>query len=499
MTLSERLAEYVRACFSGLWLQSHEHDDAIQEIARLCHDRNWSFASWDVDRGLGRTGGAAEAALAGTVDPLAAIRAAGSIAPDDGAAVLVLRNFHRFLGSAEIVQAIDTQLAAGKQNRTTLIILSPVVQIPPELERQFTVVEHELPGRDQLGQIARSIATEPGELPEGDGLGAVLDSAAGLTRVEAENAFSLSLIRHGRVTPEVLWELKAQALRKSGLMTIHRGGETFADLGGLEALKAFCRRSLAGRTSSPLARPRGVLLLGVSGTGKSAFCKALGHEVGRPTLMLDVGSLMGSLVGMTEERTRQALRIADAMAPCIVFVDEVEKGLAGVQASGQTDSGVSARMFGTLLSYLNDHESDVYFVCSANDVSKLPPEFTRAERFDATFFLDLPAAPEKEQIWRLYTERFGLDPAQRRPADRDFTGAEIRACCRLSARLGVPLTEAASNIVPVAVTAGESVERLRNWAAGRCLSADRPGIYSRVAASPGKAGRSVHRGDPSAN
>ena len=201
----------------------------------------------------------------------------------------------------------------------------------------------------------------------------------------------------------------------------------------------------------------------------------------------------------TEERTRQALRIADAMAPCIVFIDELEKGLSGVQASGQTDSGVSARMFGTLLSYLNDHESDVYFVCSANDVSKLPPEFTRAERFDAIFFLDLPASREKEQIWRLYLERFWLDPAQRRPGDRDFTGAEIRACCRLAALLGVPLVEAASNIVPVAVTSGESVERLRNWAAGRCLSADRPGIYSRVAASPGKAGRSVHRGDPSTN
>ena len=116
------------------------------------------------------------------------------------------------------------------------------------------------------------------------------------------------------------------------------------------------------------------------GTGKSAFCKALGNEVGRPTLVLDIGASMGSLVGMTEERTRQALRIADAMAPCIVFVDEIEKGLSGVQASGQTDSGVSARMFGTLLSWLNDHESDVFFVCTANDVSKLPPEFTRAER-----------------------------------------------------------------------------------------------------------------------
>jgi SpoVK/Ycf46/Vps4 family AAA+-type ATPase len=296
-----------------------------------------------------------------------------------------------------------------------------------------------------------------------------------------------------------MWELKAQTLKKSGLMSIHRGGETFADLGGLDGLKAFCQRTLTHKPSSSLARPRGVLLLGVPGTGKSAFCKALGNEVGRPTLVLDIGALMGSLVGMTEERTRQALRIADAMAPCIVFIDEIEKGLSGVQASGQTDSGVSARMFGTLLSYLNDHESDVYFVCSANDVSKLPPEFTRAERFDAIFFLDLPSSREKEQIWRLYLERFGLDPAQKRPADRDFTGAEIRACCRLAALLGVPLVEAASNIVPVAVTAGESVERLRNWAAGRCLSADQPGIYSRVVASAGKAGRSVHRGDPSAN
>jgi SpoVK/Ycf46/Vps4 family AAA+-type ATPase len=215
--------------------------------------------------------------------------------------------------------------------------------------------------------------------------------------------------------------------------------------------------------------------------------------------MLDIGALMGSLVGLTEERTRQALRIADAMSPCIVFVDEIEKGLSGVQASGQTDSGVSARMFGKLLSYLNDHESDVYFVCSANDVSKLPPEFTRAERFDAIFFLDLPASKEKEQIWRFYLEKFELDPSQKRPGDREFTGAEFRACCRLASLLDIPLVEAAANIVPVAITAGESVERLRNWASGRCLSADRPGIYSRAAETSGQAGRKLRRGDASLN
>jgi hypothetical protein len=500
MSLAERLSELVRAAFAGIWVQSFEHDDAITEIARLCRQNGWALATWDIDRGLSLAGrDDATGTAVSAADPLAAIKALGSLASDDGTALLVLRNLHRFLGSAEVVQALDTAISAGKQARTFVVILSPIVQIPVELERQFIVVDHDLPGRDQLGQIARSIASEPGELPEAEGLEAVLDAAAGLTRVEAENAFSLSLVRHGRVASDVMWELKTQTLRKSGLMTLHRGGETFADLGGLEALKAFCRRSLARKRNNPLSRPRGVLLLGVPGTGKSAFCRALGNEVGRPTLILDIGALMGSLVGQTEERTRQALQIADAMAPCIVFCDEVEKGLSGVQASGQTDSGVSARMFGTLLSYLNDHETDVYFVCSANDVSKLPPEFTRAERLDGIFFLDLPAAREKEQIWRLYQGKFGLDPAQRRPPDRDWTGAEVRACCRLASLLDVPLVEAASNIVPVAVTAGESVERLRSWAAGRCLSADRPGIYSRGIVETQKSGRSVHWTDPSAN
>ena len=182
--------------------------------------------------------------------------------------MLVLRNFHRFLGSPEVVQALDTAISAGKQNRTFVVVLAPVVQIPVELDRQFVVIEHDLPGRDQLRQIARSIATESGELPDGDDLDAVLDAAAGLTRFEAENAFSLSLIRHGRVAPDVMWELKTQTLRKSGLMTLHRGGETFADLGGLDALKAFCSRSLTRKPGNALARPRGVLLLGVPGTGK---------------------------------------------------------------------------------------------------------------------------------------------------------------------------------------------------------------------------------------
>jgi len=323
MTLAERLSEYVRACFTGLWVQTHEPHDALQEIAQLCRANSWAVAAWDIDQGLNLTGGAADgpAALAAT-DPLAALRTLGSLASPGGTALLVLRNFHRFLGSAEVVQALDTQLAAGRLSGAFVVVLSPVVSVPVELERQFAVLEHELPGRDQLGAIARGVATEPGELPEGDALAQVLDAAAGLTRVEAENAFSLSLVRHGRVAAEPLWEIKEGMLKKSGLLTLHRGGETFAGLGGLEALKQFCTRAL--RPDRPAGvRARGVLLLGPPGSGKSQFCKALGAETGRPTLILDVGTLLGSLVGQSEANVRHALRLVDAMSPCVVMLEEV--------------------------------------------------------------------------------------------------------------------------------------------------------------------------------
>jgi SpoVK/Ycf46/Vps4 family AAA+-type ATPase len=220
----------------------------------------------------------------------------------------------------------------------------------------------------------------------------------------------------------------------------------------------------------------------------------LGSETGRPTLILDIGSLMGSLVGSTEANIRQALKIIDAMSPCVVMVDEVEKALAGVASSGSTDSGVTARLFGTFLTWLNDRTSDSYAICTCNDISKLPPEFSRSERFDGIWFLDLPGRQQKNAIWDIYLKMFELDPDQPRPKDDQFTGAEIRSCCRLAALLDLPLTAAAQNVVPVAITAAESVERLRQWASGRCLDAEAGGIYRSNGASPlVKPGRKVRR------
>jgi hypothetical protein len=197
---------------------------------------------WDIEQGLQIPGGADDAASdTGGTDPLAAIRSINSLATPDGSALLVLNNFHRFLNSAEIVQALARQISHGKQNRTFVVILSPVVQIPIELEKLFVVLDHELPGREQLEEIARGIATEDGELPDGSDLQTVLDAAVGLTRYEAESAFSLSLVREGCLTAETLWQQKSQMLKKSGLLSLYRGSDDFSSLGGLSALKAFTK------------------------------------------------------------------------------------------------------------------------------------------------------------------------------------------------------------------------------------------------------------------
>ena len=487
MTLSQRLAELVRAAFAGIWIQSFEHDDALAEIATLCRQEQWQLASWDVERGLS-IGGKTDAAA---TDPLAAIRSLSALASTDSAALLVLPNFHRFLSSTEIVQGVVHQLASGKVNRTFICILSPLVQIPIELERQFAIVEHELPTRPQLAEIAGALLAE-GERPPPEALEKVLDSSVGLTRHEAENAMALSLVRHGRLDPQVIFEIKAAALKKSGLLTLHQGGEKFDSLGGLDALKSFCTKALCSR--STCARARGILLLGPPGAGKSVFAKALGAEVGRPTLILDVGSLLGGLVGQSEANTRQALKIV--MAPAILFCDEIEKALAGAVSSSNGDSGVSARLFGQLLTWLSEHSSDVFFIGTCNDISRLPVEFSRAERFDGIFFLDTPGSAQKQLIWPIYLNRYGIDAKDPRPEDRNWCGAEIAAACRLSALLNEPLKEAARNVVPVAVTAHEQLEKLRNWAAGRCLDANRGGIYTAGADAP-KPARRVTR--PSVN
>jgi hypothetical protein len=467
VNFNDHLRELIQAGFAGIWIETWEPDEATREIIRLCESQEWGALGWDVDRGEFRTG----AAKSNPLDALDLIQANGK------PKALCLVNFHQFLKNPVVAQRLANRVIAGKSDQCFYVVLGPVVDIPTEIQKLFVVVEHDLPTRAVLDNIARDLLE--GQEPHGP----AVDAAGGLTRYEAENAFALSLARHNSIQPSVVWELKAQILRKSGLLTLQQGKENFSQLGGLEQLKGFCKQALAS-TRSGRPQARGVMLLGIPGTGKSAFAKALGNEVSRPTLTLDIGALYGSLVGETEARVRQALRVADAMSPCILFIDEIEKALAGV--GGQGDSGVSTRLFGTFLTWLNDHTSDVFVVATSNDVSLLPPEFTRAERWDGVFFLDLPTREEKDGIWRMYRKMFdtadpgvGGEPFGQwiKPDDEGWTGAEIKACCRLAALLDIPFAEAATYVVPVSSTAPEKIAALREWASGRALSASTPGIY----------------------
>ncbi|HUU59252.1 MAG TPA: AAA family ATPase, partial [Phycisphaerae bacterium] len=226
-TLTETLVEHVRAACTGLWVQSHEHADALAEICRVAaaQPAPWTIALWDCDRGLSVPsfrGRDAERHAGAQGDPLAAIRSLRDLAPeaDDGATVLVLPNFHRFLDSAEIVQALAGELFDGRGRRTFVLILSPIVSLPVELERMFVVLDHPLPDAGELEQIALGVAEARDFPPDAADRRRLLDAAAGMTRLEAETAMALSLVRHGRLDVRTIWECKAQMLRRSGLLRL---------------------------------------------------------------------------------------------------------------------------------------------------------------------------------------------------------------------------------------------------------------------------------------
>ena len=498
MGLANTLTDYVNAAFAGLWIQTFEPDEAEREIVRHAKEQEWRVAVWDMANGLRlstTSQGPVPDLAAG--EPLAALRALPALADPRGTALLLLHNFHRHLNNSEVVQTLISQILVGKQQRTFVVVLAPTVQIPIELEKLFVVLEHALPDRQHLEQIARELTTEnPEEMPQGADLHAVLDAAAGLTRYEAEGSFALSIARHGRIRIDTIWDLKAQAVKKSGLATIYRGTDSFASLGGMEALKTLCRKAL--RPGCPVPA-KGFILLSPPGCGKTSIAKAIGGETQRPVLICDPGMLKDKHVGESEQRVRRFIQIAEAMAPCVVLIDEIEKALAGATAKHQGDSGVSADQLRSLLTWRQDSLANVFVVGTCNDAEAITKvsggALTREDRFDGLVFIDLPTKQEKEAIWQIWRNHFHIDPAARQPDDTGWTGTEIKACCRKSLMYDVPLQEAAWYVTHIDP---EQVESLRAWADGRCLSASTDGIYRREGTVAVKPGRRVHRG-PSSN
>ena len=483
-----QIMNYIRSGHAGLYIISPEEARVEAELKTVADELGYSLFAWSATEGLVDT---ADGNVRQASDPFEAVTAIDEL-PEN--AVVLLRDFHMFLedGNPVLVRAIKDELGRCKTQGKVLVALGCRQVLPPELEREMTVVHFSLPDKSQLGKVLDGICVSAGlENPDGDERERILDAATGMTCTEAENAFALCVVECRQIEPAVVAREKAQTVKKNGLLAIVEVRETLDDIGGLDTLKSWLiqRREAFGERAREyrLPVPKGVLLLGVPGTGKSLTAKAAANVLQRPLIRLDMGALMGSLVGESEANLRAAIHVAEAIAPCIVWVDELDKGLAGSKSSGATDGGTSARVFGSLISWMQERSSPVFIIATANDVTQLPPELLRKGRWDEIFWTDLPTRAEREAIWRIKIAQVGRDAGQYDVAalvgaSDGYTGAEIEGVVadglyRAFAEDREPTTDdmqhALRDTVPLSKLS-DQVDALRKWAKGRARPATPP-------------------------
>jgi SpoVK/Ycf46/Vps4 family AAA+-type ATPase len=553
MSLNSYVRDYSIAGFSGLYVHTQEPDEAIADLMALCKEENWQLLKWDVVNGCtGSTDIMQLPSLRLSNPPfrkpgelfnsLRQIRheldefyaEKGEDSPDRF--LIVLQNFHakQFMSEIGFIQHLQDQITVGKtsEGRFTFCVLAPIIAIPPELERQLTVITHELPTKAQLWDIASDIA--PDELPtDPEEKKLLLESASGLTRYEAEGAFSLAITQEDaacieakrikeiakqengdllqedaldllekdkrrlveeklqedepvtKLNTRIIWDVKAQMIKKDGILeVIDRPDITFDDVGGLEHFKDISMQLLSTRHTNPRFNASGFLLLGVPGTGKTISAECIANATGRRLLKLDMGKVRSKYQGESDHRLDRALETTIAMSPSILFIDEFADQMAGSGGSGDNDGGLGRRFRGKLLDFLSRNDHDVFFIGTCNDVKTLPPQMTRAGRFDATFFFDVPGAVQRGIILDIH---FRLAELDWEGYDRDklialtegWAGAEIEACCLLARKLNRRFENAANLIVPVIKSGEADLESLMGWADGRCISTEVEGLYHR--------------------
>jgi SpoVK/Ycf46/Vps4 family AAA+-type ATPase len=492
----QELDVLIRARYPLVYLVTSEEQRLEAILGGLAETHGKALIGWSVAKGFSRIGGArTQAAPEGAREPLEAIAAIEKLSEP---ALVVLKDFHPYLQDPAVVRAVRELAPALKSTFTTVVLLSPTLVIPPELEKEISVLDVPLPGYRDLVQLLKEIV---GVVRQGnraridltkEDADQLVKAALGLTLAEAENAFAKSIAHDGRLSKDdlpLILEEKRQVIRKSGLLEYHHTDETLANVGGLDALKTWLVRRGAAFSEAArrfgLPEPKGLLLLGVQGCGKSLTAKAVAAQWRLPLLRLDMGRIFSGLVGSSEENLRRAIRVAESVAPVVLWIDEIEKGVAGLQSSAFSDGGVTARVMGTLLTWLQEKTAPAFVVATANRIELLPPELLRKGRFDEIFFIDLPALAERREILRIHVAKRGrvpssydLDALARRA--EGFSGAELEQAV-VSALYDAfaegkdleqsHLTRAVSESLPLSVTMREEIERLREWARTRTRAA----------------------------
>lgn len=493
--MRQELNIYIRARYPLLWVVTSEEKRALSEIDALARDQRKRLLVWSATTGVTNSAMPARADTAKR-DALALL---GAIMEDTEPGIWVLCDFHPFLRDNAVVRRLREAAFALKSSSKTIILLGGVLKIPPEIEKEVTVVDFALPTAPQLTLMLESIVKEASrggritvELDK-RGREKLVQACLGLTESEAENAVAKAIIlaegKLGNDAIEAVTAEKQQIIRKSGLLEFYASEEQLGSVGGLRSLKEWLRKRVRAfgdeARAFGLPEPKGILLVGVQGCGKSLVAKAVANSWRLPLLRLDVGRLFASLVGSSEENLRTAIKVAESIAPVVLWVDEIEKGFSGVGSSNVSDAGTAARVFGSFITWLQEKEAPVFVIATANDVSLLPPELVRKGRFDEIFFVDLPDAGERNDIWRIH-----LSKRHRNPDDFDLhtlamasdglSGAEIEQAVVAGLYEAFdksrPLTlndllDVLQVTIPLSRMMEEEIGRLRTWARQRARAA----------------------------
>jgi hypothetical protein len=495
-SLAEQLDLLIRARTPILWIRSLEEErveSLLEQVALRLDGR--PLLRWDFIAGLrGAPNRDGEAAR----QPMAALDLLTTL-PQEPGAILLLKDFHRYGDDAGICRRLRNLAVELRRLPHTLVISAPEWTLPRELEDTVTLLELPLPEAEEIGALLRAIAEATGRPMPPDVLASLTAACNGLSAQRVRQLAARALARRGGLGEEDLAEVleeKRQAIARSELLEYCPSEATPADIGGLDRLKHWLeqRHRAFGEEARAygLPLPRGVLLVGPQGTGKSLTAKAIAHSWGMPLLRLDVGRLFAGLVGASEARTREMIQRAEAMAPCVLWIDEIDKGFGLGSGDGRSDGGTSQRVLASVLTWMAEKTSAVFVVATANAVERLPAELLRKGRFDEIFLLELPDAEERRTILDLQLRR--RRPQHNLPLEvlvsrtEGFSGAELEQtvieAMHLAFGEGRDLAEAdliaaASQVVPLSRTAREQLEALRQWASsGRARPASAPRISS---------------------
>jgi len=454
------ITNYLKAGYPALYIATNEPERAINTI----RPQGWRTFSWDCMRGIVQP--QTRTMIEDVLDPLSAVKWLCG----QQNAVFFVQNFHHFFTSVEILQEIQNSVSVWKAQSSTFVMVGPAARLPVEIENYFTVLDFDLPSFEDLLSIQQELGQSVGVQTDRSSV----EAALGLTEFEAETAFALSLVEKGRFCSRTITEQKMQMIRRTGLMEFWPPARV-EDVGGLDLFKQYImnRKQAFEPRNEHLPKPKALLLVGIPGTGKSLSCKAAASLLGWPLIRLDISALKGSLVGESERKMRQATATIDAFGRAVVWLDEIDKSFSGVKSSGTSDAGTTSSMFAHFLVWMQETTSPILVMATANNISDLPPEFMRAGRFDAMFFVDLPSPKEREQIIDIMNRRYNSGiPGEFAEKLKSWTGAEIEQLAKDSLFDG--LEAAFESIVPLSRTMKEEITSLRQWAQTRARKANTP-------------------------